>query len=445
LVARGGRLAAADAAALQIGPIREVGPSSTKHLEPWIAANPSDASNVIILASRYLGKLPSGSRRTEPAAWFSADGGATWSPGEFTGIAAMRGERSHFGNAHAAFTADGTAFCVYTGSPEGNRLDLWVVRSDDGGRHWDGPAKISGDLDYPRLTADLVGGNPRVFVTAGVEGKSPVFGAAKKPGYGCAILRSDDGARTFATVNFIAPTTLHHDPINSPLILPNGNLLIGFCDYPTAVTVDEPQEQIEHVRSYATSSSDGGVTFSQPAPICEGLRWDSYTAIAVDRSRGPHRGKIYAISHSQTSRPPGLRVQSSDDGVAWTAPVTVPGLPLGPIAYSTIGVSSQGAIGLAWIQGEAGDEVRTNNKQWLAREHAWTMYVAASLDGGNTFSSPAPLFERAYRTDPSVPRWPYGSEYVSLTASPDGKFHLVWIDTRDQKGPIQTVAFQIRT
>jgi hypothetical protein len=32
-------------------------------------------------------------------------------------MARMRGERSHFGNAHAAFAADGTAFCVYPGSP----------------------------------------------------------------------------------------------------------------------------------------------------------------------------------------------------------------------------------------------------------------------------------------------------------------------------------------
>jgi hypothetical protein len=218
--------------------IRNVGPSQTKHLEPWIAANPCDASNLVILASHYWGKGPT-ALHTEPAAWFSTDGGDSWAPGEITGLATLRGPRSNFCNAHAAFAPDGTAFCVYTGSPQGNVLDLWVFRSDDGGRHWHGPATIPGGLDYPRLTADVASGKSRVFVTAGVEGNSPVFGAAPRPGYGCAILRSDDGAQTFTAVNFLAPTTLHHDPINSPLVLPSGKLLIGFCDYPTALTVDQ--------------------------------------------------------------------------------------------------------------------------------------------------------------------------------------------------------------
>jgi hypothetical protein len=166
-------------------------------------------------------------------------------------------------------------------------------------------------------------------------------------------------------------------------------------------------------------------------------------AIAADQSSGPNRGRIYAVSHSQTSNPPGLHVQSSSDGVDWTPPVRVTGGPDGPIAYATIAVSTRGEVGLAWIQGEPGDAVRPNDKQWTAREHAWTMYAAASADGGKTFTSPRRLFEAEYRTDPTVPRWPYGSEYVSLAASPDGRFHLVWIDTRDAKGAIQTVAFTL--
>jgi hypothetical protein len=106
-------------------------------------------------------------------------------------------------------------------------------------------------------------------------------------------------------------------------------------------------------------------------------------------------------------------------------------------------VSSHGVVGLAWIQGPPGELVRTNNKQWNAREHTWTMYAAASADGGKTFTKPMRLFEAEYRTDSTVPRWPYGSEYISLATSSDGRFHLVWIDTRDAKGAIQTAAFDL--
>jgi hypothetical protein len=425
----------------RVNPIQNVSPSGSKFIEPWIAAHPRDPSQLVILASRYLGK-GSGSLHTDPVGWFSYDGGLTWSASEFAAPEQLQGPRSHFGNAHAAFAPDGSAYSVYCGHDSAPRLDLWIFRSDDGGRHWLPPTQIPGDLDYPRLTADLNNGQPRVFVMAGVDGNSPVFGAAKKPGYGCIVLRSDDAAKTFSVANFLAPTTLHHDPINSPILLPDGRLLVGFCDYPTAETVNEPLEQIEHVRIYTTASRDGGTTFSLPAPIGEWLRWDGYMAIAADKSNGPFRGRIYAVGHSHTSHPPGLLLQTSNDGVVWSEPITVPGLPEGPVAYAACAISPSGVLGLAWIHGRPGELVRTNDKNWTARQHDWTMYISLSADGGKTFAKPAALFEKPYRTDPAVPRWPFGAEYLSLASSADGRFHLVWVDTRDGKGVIQTASFE---
>jgi hypothetical protein len=162
-------MAAANRPQIRIDPIRSITTNQGKFLEPWIAAHPRDSSNLVVFASRYLGKGPTALHR-EPVAWTTADGGATWLAGEFAGLAQLRGERSSFGNAHAGFAPDGTAFCVYTGSPTGDRLDLWVFRSDNGGRRWLGPTAIPGGLDYPRLTATLNAGKPRVFVTAGVDG-----------------------------------------------------------------------------------------------------------------------------------------------------------------------------------------------------------------------------------------------------------------------------------
>ena len=55
----GGLLAGphAEAAAdprLTVGPIRRVGADGSKYFEPWIAANPRDASNLVIVGSRDL-------------------------------------------------------------------------------------------------------------------------------------------------------------------------------------------------------------------------------------------------------------------------------------------------------------------------------------------------------------------------------------------------------
>jgi hypothetical protein len=39
---------------------------------------------------------------------------------------------------------------------------------------------------------------------------------------------------------------------------------------------------------------------------------------------------------------------------------------------------------------------------------------------------------------------PYAADYLSLAAPPDGSFHLVWVDTRDNKGEIRTAKVEAR-
>ena len=286
----GGMLAGAHAKAaagprLTVGPIRPVGADGAKHIEPWIAANPRDALNLVVVGTRLLGVAATpGGIEVEPAAWFTIDG-RSWSAGELAGTALPRRKQAFFADAHATYTLDGIAFCVFNGSPEGDRLDLWIYRSEDGGRNWHGPTHLAGGgLDYPRLAADMNHGRPRVYIAVAVEGDRPIMGKLRKPGYGCAILRSDDGTRTFSAVNFLAPTTLQHDPINSPLILPDGGLLVGFADYASVPSGERPREHITHSRTYTASSRDGGQTFSTPAPIRDTLLQDGFLVLAVNRS-----------------------------------------------------------------------------------------------------------------------------------------------------------------
>lgn len=437
----GRRAIAAGVPKLKIGPVRRVGPEGVKHLGPSLAANPRDGSNLVVVASRFQGKSPARAGfRMEPVAYFTTDCGVSWSAGEFDGDAVMRRATSYFSDPYAVYAPDGTAFCAFNGGPTGDRLDLWIRRSDDGGRRWLGPTTLSNRrvLDYARLAVDLAGDKPRVFIAVATNGDGPLFEKSRRSGYGCAILRSDDGARSFSAVNFLAPTTLHHDPIDSPVFLPDGRLLVGFADYPAASSDKGPRGHLTHGRIYAATSGDGGATFSTPTPICETLFRDGFVTIAVDRSGGPRRGRVYAVGFSRSSHPNGLQLQSSGDGEVWTPPVAVPGLRTGPIPLAATAVSSQGVLGLAWVQGKPGDAVRLDEEAWTSREHAWDLYVAASADGGATFTDPASVLKTLSRTDAKLGRWPYGTEYISLAASPDGSFHLVWVETRDGRGEIQT-------
>jgi len=98
---------------------------------------------------------------------------------------------SYFGDAYAAYGPDGTAFCAFNGGPKGDRLDLWILRSDNGGRRWLGPTVLSNRvLDYARLAVDVVSDKPRVFVAVATYGDQPIFAKSRRSGYGCAILRS---------------------------------------------------------------------------------------------------------------------------------------------------------------------------------------------------------------------------------------------------------------
>ncbi len=264
----GVRASAVGVSAFKVGPVRRLGPDGAKYFEPWIAANPRGGSNQVVVGSRYLGEVATRmTERMEPAAWITVDGGATWSARELAGTDPLRRECAFFADSYATYAPDGTAFCIFLGSPDGDRLDSWVFRSDDGGRRWNGPTIWTSWFDYPRLAAELHEGKPRVFIAVAVDGNQPIFGPSKRSGYGCAVLRSNDGARTFSVVNFLASTTLQHDAIDSPVVLPEGHLLVGFADYAAVPSDKGPREPITHGRIYTASSRDGGATFSLPSPL----------------------------------------------------------------------------------------------------------------------------------------------------------------------------------
>ncbi len=433
---------------LRVGPIQRVGAYGAKYFEPWIAANPRDATNLVVVASRDLSAASPARFHMEPASWFSLDGGSSWNQGKLDGTENLARDRAFFVDACATFAPDGTAFCVFMSRTKGSDSDLWIYRSEDGGRRWQGPATVPGFLDYPRLAAGLDGGKPRLFVLANGSGDGPFFGKSKRSGYGCVVLRSDDGGRTFSAVNLIAPTTLLHTPIESPLILPDGRLLVGFADFPDMPAEKRPRAHIAHGRYYATSSRDGGATFSLPAPIRDSSLHEGYgdgfVAITVDQSEGPRKGLVYALAYNRSDDPPGLQLQLSQDAVDWTPPVTVPGLRAGPTPYAAIAVSSRGVLGLSWIQGIHGDLVRYNDKAWTSREHVWDLYFTASADGGKSFAAPVRVLQTPYRTDARFPNWPYRADYLSIAASADGAFHPLWVDTRESKGEIQTTRIEVQ-
>jgi hypothetical protein len=108
-----------------------------------------------------------------------------------------------------------------------------------------------------------------------------------------------------------------------------------------------------------------------------------------------------------------------------------------------VAVSSRGVLGVAWIQRDPGSEERTKRRvEWP--EKKWDLYFTASVDGGESFATPVPLLEHSYRTDAKVtPRWPHGTDYISLATPPDGSFHPLWIDSTEGKGVMESARIDV--
>jgi hypothetical protein len=137
-------------------------------------------------------------------------------------------------------------------------------------------------------------------------------------------------------------------------------------------------------------------------------------------------------------------LQTSTDGAVWSKPAPLPRAREGPIPDVAVAVSSRGVLGVAWIQGEPGDVIRPFDKAWSSCEHPWDLYFTASAGGGAAFAAPLPVLKTPSRTDTTLTRWPYGTDYISLAAPPDGSFHLLWVDSRDGRGEVQTVKIGVR-
>jgi hypothetical protein len=418
-----------------------VASEGVKVIEPWICANPRDAQNLVVSGSINRGASPATLVRTMGGVFYTRDGGATWSAGELPRMDEFRERPAVFMDTYATFAPDGTAFVEFLGGAGNPTPDLWVYRSDDGGRRWQGPTVVAGPFDFARLAADLHGGKPRLFVAVAGSGGLPIF-SPKRTGNGCVVLRSDDCARTFKAVNLLAPTTLRHQPSNSPVVLPDGRLLVTMQDFPTARSAQDFDQQVTQSRFLAAQSADGGETFSLPALIFEAPLWHSDVGIAADLTGGLRRGRLYAVSHSAISEPAGLRLRRSEDGVRWSKPKEVPVLREGPIPHVAVAVSSRGVLGVAWIHGEPGSEERTKRRA-EPREEKWDLYFTASVDGGESFATPVPVLAQSYRTDIKLTAWPYGTHYISLATPPDGSFHLLWIDSTEGKGVMESARIDV--
>lgn len=399
------------------------------HAEAWLSVSPIDPREALVGVLAGSGDIS--------ALYLTSDGGATWrsqrpprGDGLFDG-----------GDPIVVHGPDGTAY-FSTITPA---FQVW--RRPPGGT-------LTGPVVIPARSWD----RQFLAVSTGANGTT-VWGAGKTPiqihGHIAedvlAIASSRDGG-----ASFLAPRLVLPDPtkqiIQAPaaLLASDSSLMLFYHAH------DVPVRDVGRLRNTisVTISRDGGRRFEPPASVSPAIMFGNRGSTenmlkglasggaAFDGSpRSPHRGTIYFVWLDAANDRLRVKLSVSRDGGRQWAPAreVAPSDELPGQSNPGIAVAADGAILVIW-----------NDRKRDPTDRCFRGHVAASLDGGQTFSPPVALSERdlcplpvGATADPGRfgGRYLNGGETQGIAALGPGRFLVTWLD--DIGGRMQLRASEI--
>lgn len=379
-------------------------------IEPHLSAHPRDPNHLLggVFLIRRLGDPRDDNFAADMvcSALTSFDAGLNWHRHDFPDPSCA--------DPWTAFLPNGNALFVGLG-----KAGLQVFRSADGGRTWnDSPFNLGPRHDHGSIGVDA-GAGPRRG-SAYVAAHESIRDSAGRRRAAVMVARSGDGGATFGPPARIVSSNLPAFA-NNPVVLSDGTLVVPFVTYARGTVKEGRLDQ-----AWTLMSSDGGASFSVPRFIADCVgHWGQ---LAADPTTGSFRDRLYFVCWDEDNRK--IRVyHSADQGETWSPPAVL-NQGDGPAQTAAIAVNRDGVVGVSWYDGR--DDPR-GYRDSFACQH---IYFSASLDGGQAFL-PAVKVSSAENC-PDTPangeagrRWKAGGEYHGLAAAADGKFHLLWTDSRE--------------
>ncbi len=261
----------------------------------------------------------------------SHDGGATWAQ---TAIPAPKGEESKCFAPDVAYSADGTLYLSFvTLGGRGNvPRAVWLSTSRDGGRTLSDPTRVHGPLAFQvRLAADPVRPG-RLYMTwlqAADVGVLKFTG----PGNPIQLVRSDDGGRSWKAPVRVSSPARARVIAPAPVVARDGAIYVLYLDVGQDRLDYEGGHQGRGGPAYPgpttlvlARSTDDGATWKESVagrglvPIKRFLVFlPESPSVAVARD-----GRVYAAYHSAGLGDPDVLLWSLAPGAAsWSGPVRV--------------------------------------------------------------------------------------------------------------------------
>ncbi|MFP5376426.1 MAG: sialidase family protein, partial [Acidimicrobiia bacterium] len=362
------------------------------HNSPALARNPRRPANLVV-ASRV------DSPRFSCAVHVSYDAGATWAEAELPFPAGEEAPPRCY-VPDAAFGPDGTlhvSFSTLIG--QGNRPNaVWVTSSTDGGRTYSEPARAVGPLAFqPRLAADRdVAG--RLYLSW-VQAADVVNLGFAGPGNPILVARSDDGGRTWGAPARITGPSRRRAVAPSPAAASGRRLYVAYLDlgedrldYNGAHGGRGGEPHPGPWALVLARSDDAGETWEETvvdAGLVPAARFVAFLppfpAVAHD---GSGRRVFVAFSDARLGDPDVWLWASADEGATFSPPRRVNDTPRGDGTSQylpAVAVAPDERIDVAYYDRRAdGDDVRNH------------VSLQSSFDRGRSFGSSVRLSSVAF-------------------------------------------------
>ncbi len=363
-------------------------------VEPHISAHPSDP-NILLVAGQLVNDIDRPYESCQLLTYHSEDGGQTWL------------EQTHdwYGyDPWSTILPDGAAIVSWIGN-KGSFQHSFPIRLLYSGatlRDWDSAVQtLPGNHDGTKLATlnshsyfttvkfrDDMGADVMVYRNSG-KGEFELMDRIDGKG---------------VRLNFCEPT-----------ILSDGTLIVPYAHYqkeiwvnrysPLTGQIGEPVEVSTH-----SGGAQGYMSF-----------------VADNHTESKFNNSVYFVrALSQSSGKIGVWFNSSKNGgLTWSEDTRIDLYDEAKVTkakLATVAVNDDGVIMISWVDSQ--EEIGAND-----------IYCTASFDGGASFSRP----QRVSSTSSSpkthgnadvANKFSGGGHYMGITAKADGKFQLVWADSR---------------
>ena len=379
--------------------------SSSQQSEPHISINKLNPQNLLVSTNAFV--PVQGGYHYQQGYYYSLNGGTTWVGADML----QNSWANSGGDPTTGFDNTGRAFI---GAMKYGTGEYFVQTSTNGGANWTNliSAAVQSSLDKPFITVDDISTSPYV---------NNVYGSwhTTNP-QAVKFNRSTNNGSTFS-----APITLYSGETLCPNVQigPNGEVYACWTEqgngYASASGVG------------FTKSLDGGQTFQTSHRIFNysGFRvagknadfgWtkvNDFAQMAVDRSNGPYRGRIYVVFPTNGNSTE-IQIRYSDNqGSTWSSATRISNSTLGQRNFHPW-IAVDDCSGDVWITYHA-----INEANW-----GTNTFVAESIDGGQSWINQK-VSDVSHVNQEIIYPQGYIGDYIGIAAH-QGKAYSVWADNR---------------